>query len=77
VPALVIDDVRDTTGAGDAFAAGLLVALAGGATPVAAAQLGHHSAARLINAASGGVSRPRRGGPVMPSGGGRAVNGMK
>ncbi len=53
VPALVIDDVRDTTGAGDAFAAGLLVALAGGSSPVAATMLGHHSAARAIDAALG------------------------
>jgi sugar/nucleoside kinase (ribokinase family) len=54
VPALTIDNVRDTTGAGDAFAAGLLVALAAGSTPVAAAMLGHHSAARAISAASAG-----------------------
>jgi len=54
VPALAIDNVRDTTGAGDAFAAGLLVALASGSTPVAAAMLGHHSAARAINTASAG-----------------------
>lgn len=53
VPALVIDDVRDTTGAGDAFAAGLLVALAAGSSPVAATMLGHHSAARAIDAALG------------------------
>lgn len=52
VPALSIDNVRDTTGAGDAFAAGLLVALAAGSTPVAATMLGHHSAARAITAAS-------------------------
>ena len=54
VPALTIDNVRDTTGAGDAFAAGLLVALASGSTPVAATMLGHHSAARAISAASSG-----------------------
>ena len=54
VPALTIENVRDTTGAGDAFAAGLLVALASGSTPVAAAMLGHHSAARAIGAASAG-----------------------
>ncbi|MCU1394260.1 MAG: hypothetical protein JWM34_2688 [Ilumatobacteraceae bacterium] len=53
VPALSIENVTDTTGAGDAFAAGFLVALAGGSTPVAATMLGHHSAARLINAALG------------------------
>lgn len=53
VPALRLDNVRDTTGAGDAFAAGLLVALAADSTPVAATMLGHHSAARAITAASG------------------------
>jgi sugar/nucleoside kinase (ribokinase family) len=52
VPALVLEGVRDTTGAGDAFAAGLLVALAAGSNPVAAAMLGHQSAARAIAAAS-------------------------
>lgn len=52
VPAMAIDDVRDTTGAGDAFAAGLLVALAAGSNPVAAAMLGHQSAARAIVTAS-------------------------
>lgn len=54
VPALTLDNVRDTTGAGDAFAAGLLVALAAGSTPVAATMLGHHSAARAISASSAG-----------------------
>ena len=52
VPALALVDVRDTTGAGDAFAAGLLVALAAGSSPVAAAMLGHQSAARAIATAS-------------------------
>jgi len=54
VPALSIPDVRDTTGAGDAFAAGFLVALAAGSSPIAAASLGHQSAARSIRSASGG-----------------------
>ena len=52
VPAMTVADVRDTTGAGDAFAAGFLVALGTGASAVAAASLGHQSAARAIVAAS-------------------------
>ncbi len=52
VPAMTVADVRDTTGAGDAFAAGFLVAIGAGASAVAAAALGHQSAARAIVAAS-------------------------
>ncbi len=52
VPAIAVDEVTDTTGAGDAFAAGLLLALAAGLGPVAAAQRGHEVAARQIRAAS-------------------------
>lgn len=52
VPALTLGHVRDTTGAGDAFAAGFLVALANGASPHAATSYGHQSAARAITSAS-------------------------
>ena len=52
VPAIHVADVTDTTGAGDAFAAGLLLALADGATPVAAVQRGHEVAAQQVRAAS-------------------------
>ena len=52
VPALRLADVRDTTGAGDAFAAGLLVALAGGAPAVDAVRRGHEVAAAAIRRVS-------------------------
>jgi sugar/nucleoside kinase (ribokinase family) len=47
--------VRDTTGAGDAFAAGFLVALAGGASAAAAALAGHRTARVAIDRVSGAV----------------------
>ena len=52
VPALRLDDVRDTTGAGDAFAAGLLVALSAGAAPIEAVRRGHEVAAAAIQRVS-------------------------
>jgi sugar/nucleoside kinase (ribokinase family) len=48
VPAMVLDAVRDTTGAGDAFAAGLLLALADGVDVVAAVRRGHAVAAATL-----------------------------
>lgn len=52
VPAVAVPAVTDTTGAGDAFAAGLLLALAAGADPVAAVHRGHEVAAATVRAAS-------------------------
>lgn len=55
VPALAVPGVRDTTGAGDAFAAGFLIAVADGAHPVAAAVHGHEVAAAAVQRASSGA----------------------
>lgn len=52
VTANVLSNVTDTTGAGDAFAAGFLLALAADADPTAAAQRGHEVAAAAIQRAS-------------------------
>lgn len=52
VPAEWVADVHDTTGAGDAFAAGLLLALAEGLDPVAATRRAHLVAANAVRAAS-------------------------
>ena len=52
VPAITVPGVRDTTGAGDAFAAGFLIASADGADPVAAAAHGHEVAAAAVRRAS-------------------------
>jgi sugar/nucleoside kinase (ribokinase family) len=51
VAAMPIADVRDTTGAGDAFAAGYLASSLGGADPVDAASAGHACAAEHLQAA--------------------------
>ena len=52
VAANAIANVTDTTGAGDAFAAGFLLAFAAEADPIAAAQRGHAVAAAAIQRAS-------------------------
>lgn len=52
VPA--VGDVRDTTGAGDAFAAGFLSSWAVDADPIAATMAGHRTAAAVLTAAGSG-----------------------
>jgi sugar/nucleoside kinase (ribokinase family) len=52
VPVPPIERVADTTGAGDAFAAGFLIAAASGASPVEAALSGHRCAGAAIAAVS-------------------------
>lgn len=43
-----VDEVRDTTGAGDAFAAGFLAAVLDNAEPVEAVEAGHSLASRVL-----------------------------
>ncbi|CAB4362855.1 MAG: sugar kinase [Actinobacteria bacterium] len=52
VPAVLVPGVSDTTGAGDAFAAGLLIALARGDDAIAAVHNGHVVAAAAVRRAS-------------------------
>lgn len=51
VEAMRVHDVRDTTGAGDAFAAGFLAAWMDGADPIAACRAGHATAASVLTTA--------------------------
>lgn len=48
VPAIVVDDVRDTTGAGDAFAAGFITAAMVSQDVASAMTSGHQLAARVL-----------------------------
>lgn len=56
VPVAPVAGVRDLTGAGDAFAAGYLAAVIGGADATAACLAGHDAAASVITAPGGDVN---------------------
>lgn len=56
VPVAPVEGVRDLTGAGDAFAAGYLAAVIGGADATAACRAGHQAAASVITAPGGDVN---------------------
>jgi sugar/nucleoside kinase (ribokinase family) len=51
IPAIAVDGPLDATGAGDAFAAGFLLALVRGAPPVDAARAGHEIASKVVRGA--------------------------
>lgn len=51
--------VRDPTGAGDAFCGGLIAGLVGGATPIEAVRLGTRASARILSQTGGLVLDPR------------------
>lgn len=61
VPAVAVDEVPDTTGAGDAFAAGFLTSPGWQDDPASSASSGHRAAARLLasrHAGQAGVRSP-------------------
>ena len=58
VPAPSVSPVVDSTGAGDAFAGGFLLATARGADPVAAAEAGHAAAAPVLGGLGAGGRQP-------------------
>ncbi|WP_353809194.1 carbohydrate kinase family protein [Agromyces sp. SYSU T00194] len=66
VPAESVDDVRDATGAGDAFAAGYVVATLDGADPRAACVAGHALAASVLRSPGASAAPARDAGDPAP-----------
>ena len=60
-----IDDVRDTTGAGDVFAGTFIAHWAAGAAPAAACAAGHRAAAATLGTAGAPTGGPHRGGRTV------------
>ena len=71
VPVPEAPSARDSTGAGDAFAAGFLAARLGGADPVEAAAAGHELARSVLFSPGATVMRPPDGSDPAASAGGR------
>jgi sugar/nucleoside kinase (ribokinase family) len=61
VPAYPVRQVVDTTGAGDAFCGGFLMACLRGSDPLTAAKLGHAAAASVIEGLGGHQTAPTLG----------------
>jgi sugar/nucleoside kinase (ribokinase family) len=56
-----VDEVRDTTGAGDAFAAGFLAAVLDNAEPVEATEAGHRLARRVLTQPGANLTTDEQG----------------